>query len=62
MIQNGVRLQHRESYQGPTLWRKLTGDPAKHPPTGPISLDFRGDPMEFGNIRVRPLGKRDQSN
>jgi hypothetical protein len=62
VIQNGVVLQHGESYQGPTVWRKLASYPAKHPETGPISLQFHGDPMEYRNIWVRPLGKRDQPN
>jgi hypothetical protein len=60
VIHNGVVIQHGESYMGPTQWRKVATYPVKHPETGPISLQFHGDPMEFRNIWVRPLGKRDQ--
>lgn len=62
VIHNGVVVQHGERYLGPTGWRKLASYPAKHPATGPISLQFHGDPMEFRNFWVRPLGKRDQPN
>lgn len=58
VIHNGVVLQNGESYLGPTQWRKLASYPPKHPATGPISLQFHGDPMEFRNIWVRPLGER----
>ena len=59
VIHNGVVLQHGEAYLGPTVWRKLASYPESHPETGPIRLQFHGDPMEFRNIWVRPLGKRD---
>lgn len=59
VIHNGVVVQHGESYMGPTVWRRLARYPKTHPETGPISLQFHGDPMEFRNIWVRPLGKRD---
>ena len=59
VIHNGVVVQHGESYMGPTQWRKVASYPAKHPANGPISLQFHGDPMEYRNMWVRPLGKRD---
>ena len=58
VIHNGVIVQHGESYLGPTVWRRLASYPAKHPETGPITLQFHGDPMEFRNMWVRPLGNR----
>lgn len=59
VIHNGVVTQHGESYLGPTQYRKLGAYPAKHPATGPIALQFHGDPVEFRNIWVRSLGQRD---
>lgn len=58
VIHNGVVVQHGESYMGPTKWRRLASYPKNHPTTGPIALQFHGDPMEFRNIWVRPLGNR----
>ncbi len=58
VIHNGVVVQNGESYLGPTVWRRLASYPPKHPEKGPISLQFHGDPMEFRNIWVRPLGTR----
>ncbi len=60
LFHNGVCVQNGESYLGPTEHRKLAAYPAKHPETGPLKLQFHGDPMEFRNMWVRPLGKRDQ--
>ena len=62
VIHNGVVLQHGEAYLGPTLHRKLASYPATHPETAPLALQFHGDPMEYRNIWVRPLGKRDLPN
>ena len=59
---NGVVVQHGESYLGPTKHRKLTSYPATHPETAPLTLQFHGDPVEYRNMWVRPLGKRDQPN
>jgi hypothetical protein len=58
VIHNGVVVQHGESYMGPTKWKQLSSYPKNHPATGPIALQFHGDPMEFRNIWVRPLGSR----
>ncbi len=58
VFHNGVIVQHGETYMGPTVWRKLASYPKNHPATGPIALQFHGDPMEYRNIWVRPLGSR----
>lgn len=60
VIHNGVVVQNAESYLGPTSWKKLGKYPATHPEKGPLRLQFHGDPVEYRNIWVRPLGERDQ--
>ena len=60
VIHNGIVLQHGESYLGPTQHRVLASYPATHPEVAPLTLQFHGDPMEYRNLWVRPLGKRDQ--
>lgn len=60
VIHNGVVVQNGESFIGPTAHKNLAAYPAKHPKTGSIRLQFHGDPMEYRNIWVRPLGERDQ--
>lgn len=59
VIHNGVVVQNAETYLGPTKFRTLPKYPAQHPATGPIKLQFHGDPVEYRNIWVRPLGQRD---
>ncbi len=59
LFHNGVILQNGESYLGPTEHRKLTTYPATHPAAAPLRLQFHGDPVEYRNMWVRPLGKRD---
>lgn len=59
VLHNGVVVQHGMGYLGPTVWRKLASYPDSHPATGPIRLQFHGDPVEFRNVWVRPLGQRD---
>ncbi|MGJ8644666.1 MAG: 3-keto-disaccharide hydrolase [Luteolibacter sp.] len=61
VIHNGVVVQNGESFIGPTGHKNLAKYPKKHPETGPIRLQFHGDPMEFRNIWVRPLGERDKA-
>jgi Domain of Unknown Function (DUF1080) len=58
VMQNGIYVQNGENYQGPTEHQKLASYPASHPLTAPLRLQFHGDPMEFRNIWVRPLGSR----
>lgn len=59
VIHNGVVVQNAETYLGPTHFRTQPKYPAQHPATGPLKLQFHGDPVEYRNIWVRPLGKRD---
>lgn len=61
VIHNGVVIQNGETYLGPTMHKKLASYPENHPETGPLSFQFHGDPMEFRNIWVRPLGERDKA-
>lgn len=58
LFHNGVVVQNGESYLGPTEHRKLASYPANHPEKAPLRLQFHGDPMEFRNMWVRPLGNR----
>ncbi|TAE77163.1 MAG: DUF1080 domain-containing protein [Verrucomicrobia bacterium] len=59
VIQNGVVLHHSRRYMGPTQHRQVATYPENHPATGPIGLQFHGDPIEFRNIWVRPIGEYD---
>lgn len=61
VIHNGVVIQNGETYLGPTKHKKLASYPKEHPETGSLSFQFHGDPMEFRNIWVRPLGERDKA-
>jgi len=60
IIHNGVVVQHGEYYTGPSGHKTLANYPAKHPESAPISLQWHGDPIEYRNFWVRPLGERDQ--
>lgn len=61
VIHNGVVLQHGEYYSGPTSHKSLARYPDTHPEKGPLRLQFHGDPVEYRNFWVRPLGERDQT-
>ncbi len=58
LFHNGVVVQNGETYLGVTEHRKLATYPATHPETGPLKLQFHGDPVEYRNMWVRPLGQR----
>ncbi len=60
VIHNGVVVQNAEAFLGVSTYRKLAQYPATHPEKGPIKLQFHGDPIEFRNMWVRPLGERPQ--
>lgn len=62
VIHNGVVVQNGESLLGPTQHRQLATYAKEHPETGPLVLQFHGDPVEFRNIWVRPLGEHDQED
>lgn len=62
VIHNGVVVQNGQAYMGPTTHKKLTTYPKSHPETGPLRLQWHKDPVEFRNIWVRPLGKRDSGD
>lgn len=59
VIHNGVVVQHAQKLLGPTQHQKLATYPKEHPITGPIRLQWHGDPIEFRNIWVRPIGGYD---
>lgn len=60
VMHNGVFTQNGEVFLGPTQHQKLAAYPPSHPKVGPIELQFHGDPMEYRNMWIRPLGERDK--
>lgn len=61
VIHNGVVVQHAQNYLGPTAHSTLASYPPEHPATGPLRLQWHGDPIEFRNIWVRPIGNYDEA-
>lgn len=59
VIHNGVVIHHAKAFIGPTRHKEVASYPSSHPKTGPIQLQFHGDPVEFRNIWVRPLASYD---
>ncbi|WP_035602263.1 DUF1080 domain-containing protein [Haloferula sp. BvORR071] len=55
VLVNGIVVQNARKLIGPTQYRQLAKYPDNHPETGPIALQFHGDPIEFRNIWVRPI-------
>lgn len=60
VIHNGVVVQAAQNYRGPSAHKRQPAYPAKHPEAAPLSLQWHGDPIEFRNIWIRPLGDYDQ--
>lgn len=60
VIHNGVVVHNAKDFLGPTMHGQLAKYPPQHPLTGPITLQWHNDPVEFRNIWVRPLGKYDE--
>ena len=54
VLHNGIVVQNHYELQGSTHWHKPPGY-EKHDPTGPISLQFHGNPVRFRNIWVRKI-------
>jgi len=51
---NGVVIQNHQAFRGATNWR-VPGNYTAHDPTGPLALQFHGNPVSFRNIWVRPV-------
>lgn len=54
VLHNGVVLHNHFTLQGSTAWHKPPSY-QPHPPTGPIQLQFHGNPVRFRNIWVREI-------
>ena len=61
VIHNGVVVHNAQEYLGPTSHKKVATYPKTHPEKGPIRLQWHGDPIEFRNIWVRPIGEYDSA-
>jgi hypothetical protein len=59
-ILNGVVVQHRKEYQGPSKHKEVTSYAGIKTTRGPIALQDHGNPMRFRNIWIRPLGEYDK--
>lgn len=62
VIHNGVVVQAAQDYLGPSVHRTTPSYPAEHPESAPLYLQWHGDPIEFRNIWIRPLGEYDQQD
>lgn len=58
VLQNGVVIQNHFELEGDTPYNR---PPAytPHPPKGPISLQYHGNPVQFRNIWIRELKELD---
>lgn len=59
-ILNGVVVQHKKEYMGPTRHKETTNYDGVKSSRGPIELQDHGNPMRFRNIWIRPLGEYDK--
>lgn len=61
LLHNGVVVQNARAYMGPSVHAKLTSYPETHAKKGPLRIQFHGDPVEYRNIWIRPIGEIDQA-
>lgn len=59
-ILNGVVVQHKKEYMGPTKHKETTSYDDLKTTQGPIVLQDHGNPMRFRNIWIRPVGGYDK--
>lgn len=59
-ILNGVVVQHKKEYMGPTKHKETTSYDGVTSSRGPIGLQDHGNPMRFRNMWIRPLGEYDK--
>lgn len=57
VVHNGVVIHQHQQFYGATTWRKIAQYPATHKKKAPIRLQWHGDPIEFRNVWIRPLGQ-----
>jgi hypothetical protein len=56
---NGLLIQNHQSFMGTTGW-KILAQYTPHASTGPIELQYHGNPIRFRNVWVRPLKNEDE--
>lgn len=54
VLHNGVLVQDRQIFNGPSTWRR-NGTYEAHKPQLPLHLQWHGSPVRYRNIWVRPL-------